>query len=201
MTGYEAYGIFTALKLHFNKEKYDYFKYDGKVRVTLDAFENKKDKYHYYKLSRKKDNKKNLEDFIVANLMDTPEMWVGGLLDASADAKYLERRKVNQSLSYFFENDCKKLFNMVDSPDDLVKVPDGDYPLLLKMVKQREVEVETLCLLNRIGNFMPMWTKKITDTIVWPSYRLRYLKYAAFMPQDDVKYKLILRKVINKSEL
>ena len=56
------------------------------MRVTLDAFENKKDKYHYYKLSRKKDNKKDLEDFIVANLMDTPEMWVGGLLDASADA-------------------------------------------------------------------------------------------------------------------
>lgn len=196
MTGYEAYGIFTALKLHFTKEKYDYFKYDGKVRVTLDSFENKKDKYHYYKLSRKKDNKKDLEDFIVANLMDTPEMWVGGLLDASADTKYLERRKVNQSLSYFFENDCKKLFSMVDTPDDLVKVPDGDYPLLLKMVKQKEVEVETLCLLNRIANFMPMWSKKIADTIIWPSYRLRYTKYAAFLPQDDVKYKLILKKVL-----
>ena len=54
MTGYEAFTIYNALKLHFTNEKYDYFKYKAKSRVTIDSFERRKDKYYFYKLSRQK---------------------------------------------------------------------------------------------------------------------------------------------------
>ena len=50
--GFEAYAMFHALKLHFTS-KYDYVKYSGKTNVTKDQFMLRKDKFQFYKLSRK----------------------------------------------------------------------------------------------------------------------------------------------------
>ena len=33
MTGFEVYKMYLALKQHFTKQDYDYFKYRGKVRA------------------------------------------------------------------------------------------------------------------------------------------------------------------------
>ena len=83
------------------------------------------------------------------------------------------------------------------NPNELLKT-DGDYPILLTKALRKEIQIETLCILNQILGFLPMWTKKITDTIRWPVYRQKMIKYTAFLPQDTVKYKLILKKVIEQ---
>ena len=57
ISGYEAFGLYESLKIHFSKDSYDFFKYNGKTNVTVTAFENRRDKYHFYKLSRKLDRK------------------------------------------------------------------------------------------------------------------------------------------------
>jgi hypothetical protein len=52
MNPIDAYQMFTAVKLHFTSDGYDYFRYHGKVRVDADKFETRRDKYHYYKLTK-----------------------------------------------------------------------------------------------------------------------------------------------------
>jgi len=198
MTGYETFGFYEALKLHFTKDTYDFFKYNGKTNISVTAFENRKDKYHFYKLSRKFSSKDDLVNFIVANLLDKDTLWVGDLLVEDAEVKFRQRQKIVQSLSYTFENDCLKAFDGVNDPNEMVIVKDGDYPLLLTMALRKEIQIETLCILAKILNFIPMWDKKIADTIRWPNYRRKLVKYAAFLPQDVVKYKMILKKVIGK---
>jgi len=198
MTGYEAFEIYEALKIHFSKQSYDFFKYNGKTNVSITAFENRRDKYHFYKLSRKFNNKDDLIAFIVANLVTKGELWVGDLLTEEAEINYRKRQKVIQSLSYTFENDCRSVFESASDPNDIVKVNDGDYPILLRKALRKEIEIETICLLAIILGFLPMWNKKITDTIQWPNYYLKMTKYASFLPQDMVKYKMILKKVIGK---
>jgi len=195
MTGYDAFGIYQALKLHFTQDSYDFFKYNGKTHLSVNAFENRKDKYHFYKLSRKYTDKQNLTDFIVANLLVSDRLWVGDLLSEDADVRYRTRQKVLQSLSYVFENDCRTLFEG-QNPNDILKVSDGDYPVLLRKAVRNEIAIETVCILNKILDFVPKWDKQITDTIRWPDYRKKLLKYASFLPQDTVKYKLILKKVL-----
>jgi len=195
MTGYDAFGIYQALKLHFTQDSYDFFKYNGKTHLSVNAFENRKDKYHFYKLSRKYTDKQNLTDFIVANLLVSDRLWVGDLLSEDADVRYRTRQKVLQSLSYVFENDCRTLFEG-QNPNDILKVSDGDYPVLLRKAVRNEIAIETVCMLNKILDFVPKWDKQITDTIRWPDYRKKLLKYASFLPQDTVKYKLILKKVL-----
>lgn len=196
MTGYEAFGLYESLKLHFTKKSYDFFKYNGKTNISVTTFENRKDKYHFYKLSRKFSDREDLIAFIVANLIVNEKLWVGDLLAEDAEVNYRNHQKILQSFSYFFENDCKDLFDGVSNPNDVLVVPDDDYPILLKKAFRKEMHFQTLCMLAILLGFLPMWSRKIADTIRWPEYCLKVQKYAAFLPKDNVKYKLILKKVI-----
>lgn len=198
MTGYEAFGLYESLKIHFSKDSYDFFKYNGKTNVSVTAFENRKDKYHFYKLSRKYTNRDDLINFIVANLVEKDNLWVGDLLNDSAEVNFRKHQKIIQSLSYTFENDCREVFDGLDNPNEALIVSDGDYPILLRKSLRKEIEIETLCILANILGFLPAWDKKIADTIRWPDYRRKLVKYAAFLPKDVVKYKLLLKKVLQK---
>ena len=193
MTGYEAFSIYHTLKLHFTSD-YDYFKYNGKCNISSTTFENRRDKYHFYKLSRKYQNKDEYTQFVIANLFANSKCWAGDLLQEEADIVFKERQKVLQSMSYTFENDCKIIFDGQE-PNDVLKT-NGDHPTLLTMALRKEIAPETLIILNSILQFLPMWDRKITDTIRWPDYRQSLVKYASFLTFDTVKYKLLLRKII-----
>lgn len=195
MTGYEAFALFNSLKLHFTQDSYDYFKYNGKSNVSVDVFENRKDKYHFYKLSRLYPNKDECALFIISNLLDKENLWIGELLEPDAEVKFLARQKVIQSLTYTFENDMQKIFENCKDPNDLLKT-NGDYPKLLSMTLFKDIELETLCILNGILNFVPMWAKKIDDTIRWPLYKKKIVKYTPFINYDQTKFKFILKKAL-----
>lgn len=197
MTGYETYILYNALKFHFTREKFDFFKYNGKVKTTPEQFENRKDKYHFYKLSRKYTDRDDMIQFLTYNFLEKDGLWVGDLLTDEGHKRYLKHKKILQSLSYTFESDCKKLFGETQNPNDLIKT-NGDYPKLLTMALQRDIEIETLCILNAILNFVPMWNEKIQDTIRWPEFRLKVQKFATFLPRDVVKYKMLLKKIIGE---
>lgn len=193
MTGYEAFCLYTGLRLHFTSS-YDFFKYNGKVRVTIDAFDNRKDKYFFHRLSRKYD-KEQLEQFLIANFLHDPGVWIGKLLDEEANTRYVEYQKNIQSLSYVFENECRELFSMLENPNEILKTS-GEHPVLLKKALRGEVSIQTLHILNLILNFFPMWKSNITDTIVWPNYEKLISNYSGFLKFDLTKYKLILKKCL-----
>jgi hypothetical protein len=193
LTGYEAFCLYSGLKLHFTSS-YDYFKYNGKVRVTVDAFDNRKDKYFFHKISRRYSNEE-FEQFLVANFLHEPGVWIGKLLDEEANTRYVEYQKNIQSLGYTFENQCKDLFDMLDDPNEILKTS-GEHPILLKKALRGEVSIQTVFILNSLLNFFPMWKNKITDTIVWPNYEKLISNYSGFLKFDSTKYRLILKKCL-----
>lgn len=197
MTPYEVFGIYQALKLHFTQESYDFHKYNGKSRISLDAFDKRKDKWHFAKLSRKFNDRDECIHFIIANLLEDNQSWVGNLLMPEADDVYKNRQKVIQSLSYTFENDCRHLFEDANNPNDVVKVVDGDYPIVLKKTMQKITQIETLCILAKLLGFLPNWSKQISDTIIWPNYRMKVVKYSDFLQFDTNRYKLLLKRILN----
>ena len=193
MTGYEAFSLYTSLKLHFNSDSYDYFRYNGKVNTSVDAFENRKDKWHFYKLSRRFDNEEQGRDFIVANLVHDPNVWVGNLLVEESNIQYRKRQKVIQSLTYTFTNEIESLVSH-NNPNDLFMIHDGEYPELLQKLLHDEISIETVCILNKILNFLPAWDKKIVDTIHYPNVSRKLKKYTPFIQFEPTKYKIILKK-------
>jgi hypothetical protein len=201
MTGYEAFCLYTSLKLHFNSDSYDYFKYNGKVNTSIDAFENRKDKYHFYKLSRRFANADQGRDFIVANLVYDSNVWIGHLLTEESDLEYRKRQKYVQSLTYTFNGEIDILFH--DEPkgaNEYFIVHDGEYPKLLTRHLQGDISLETMCILNKILNFLPRWDKQITDTIHYPTVSRTMKKYSPFMKYDVTKYKLLLRNAYDHYE-
>ena len=193
-TGFEAYRLYSALKLHFTSSSYDYFRYNGKTNVSQDTFLKNKSKYQFYKLSRKY-SLGELRNFYVANFVYGESNWVGQMTGPEGETAYKNWQKINQSLSYKFENDVIGLIGN-NSPEMLLTVTDGQHPILLSEVMSGTIAIETMVILNDIMNFFPMWTRKISEDIIWPNWRLKSEKYTPFVFYDKVKFKNILREVI-----
>lgn len=182
---FSIYIYYLALKRHFTTD-YDFFKYNGKVRSSQQAFENRKDKFFFYKLSKRKDAK----EFILANMIAEPTLWVGDMLDNErAEQIFQEWEKRQQSLSHVFQNDLSELNEDFNSN---LLVKDGQHPYLLKLYNMRRVNIETLVIIDDlVGNFS-YWEKKIADPIIFPSINRFVGKVRPFIKYERPKMKSIL---------
>jgi hypothetical protein len=200
-TGFAAYALWNALKLHFTSESYDYFKYNGKTNVSKQTFTTNKSKYQFYKLSRKY-NLDELKNFYIANFIQGKGDWVGDLLQ-DGDENYTKWQKTQQSLTYTFENDIMYMFDSVDGAefwhiDDYFKPIDGGWPMLITKMMHEKISLETVCILIDILGCMPKWEKQITEDIIWPTHQRIIKKYTPFIPYDKEKYKQILKEKIKE---
>lgn len=186
MTAFEAYTKYLAYRMHFTNEKYDILKYNGKVKADSKSFETRNDRYMFHKLSKVKD----LDNFLISNLLEDSKLWVGSLFDDKCKKVYLEYLKRRQALTYTFKNDLQKL----DSNFDFnFKPVEGQYPPLLKLYRHGEVSIETLIILDDILGYIKLWDQKIMDPILWPSVRLKMQKYKPFVSYDRKKILEIIR--------
>jgi hypothetical protein len=196
-SGFSAFAIFNAIKLHFTSDSYDFFRYNGKSNVTKQNFANRKDKYSFYKLSRKYRNEE-LMNFYIANFLVKDVNWIGDITGVEGEENYKMWQKRNQSLNYRFKEDIMYLMDKVSIGSDMIKVKDGQYPLLLNETMQGAVTIETLSILNHMMGFFEMWNKKISDTIIWPTWKRKCEKYAPFIHYDESKYKETFKEAIKE---
>lgn len=187
MTPFEAYKQYLAIKQHFTVASYDYFKYNGKVRANEKSFESRRDKYMFYKLSKREED---LHEFLVANLSEHPNMWVSDLLSDEADLTYKKFLLRKESLTYIFKNDIDKL---LEDFDKNFRVVDGDYPHLLKLLVRQMITKETFIIINGCVGFFDSWNKKILDPVLWPTIAMNCNKLRPFLNIENDKYCGILR--------
>lgn len=196
-SGFASYIMFHAIKQHFTTKSYDFFKYNGKIKLNQDHFMKDKCKYSYYKLSRKYDLDE-LRDFLVANFIDREIKWVGDITNEEGEASYFKWKKRNQSLTYIFTENVECLFDKVNKPDELLVVRSGRFPRLLQETMEGNIEVETLCILNDIMSFVSMWDSKVDDDIIYPEWSRKIIKYTPFIDFDKTKYTNILKQKLKE---
>lgn len=187
MTPFEAYKTYCAVKSHFLTDSYDFFKYNGKVKASPHTFETRSDKYSFYKLSKHSDPL----GYLVANLSEDPNLWVGELFDNRYQAVYASYIKRKESLTYIFNNDIDYL---KENFEENFKVANGDYPYLLKLYVQKKISKETFIIIQDCVRFFSKWNKQIDDPVLWPKIALNCKKYYQFMDYDKDKYCAILRE-------
>ena len=85
-SGFAAYALWNAIKLHFSSN-YDYFKYNGKSNVTKTTFSTRKDKYSFYKLSRRY-SLDELKQYYIANLLVKDSQWIGDIIGQEGEENY-----------------------------------------------------------------------------------------------------------------
>lgn len=194
-SGFSAYALYNAIRLHFTSHSYDFFRYNGKTSVTKASFTSRNDKYTFYKLSRRY-NLDELKRFYIANMLEGDVRWIGDIAGPTGEETYKKWQKRNESLTYRFEQDIIFLF---DSSGNFLHVDNGSHPYLLTVLMQGEIMIETVAILNDLMGFFPMWQRKILDDIVWPSWKMKIEKYTPFINYDKQKLKSILKDNIHEN--
>jgi len=195
LNGYDLYCIYQAIKLHFTSESYNFFQYDGKTRVSIDAFQKRRDKFLFHRLARKyRDDE--MVPFLVANFVHSDDKFTKTLLEEESDEIFRNWKRVTDSMSKIYQEDLVGICPEPKQFNSLFKVEDGQFPPLLNLFMQKEVTVETMVILNNIFNYIQIWDKKISDDIIYPKISRKIRKYGAFLSVDTKKYKELTKKIL-----
>lgn len=187
MSPFETYKEYIALKNHFTKSSYDYFKYNGKSRLKVSSFESRKDKVFFQKLAKHKD----IKGFLISNLLENPKTWIKDLAySESAENTYQAWVKKQQSLTYTIKNDISKLEENFN--DNFLIVNNNSHPTILRLYLGNEISFETLCILLKITKSKKYWDEKLEYDPVYQEIKLKIEKYTPFIRFDETKIKNII---------
>lgn len=183
---FDVFKDYIALKNHFTTKSYDYFKYQGKSKsITVDKYNQRKDKVFFMKLAKHKDYR----NFLVANFIEG-KSWIGDLAyNEQAQTTYTSWLKRTQSLTYIFTNEIEHLD---DDFDKNFVVTDNQHPYALKLYLQKKISIETLVILIDIVRCFSHWQKNLEHDIVWKDESLKLVKYKPFIHYEKSKLKKIL---------
>ena len=190
----DAYRCYLSLKNHFTKEKYDYHKYCGKSRASVETFYKRKDRFWFEKVVRNKSDKEVI-DFFVANFVscnDPQTLWIGEIMK-EGEGRYLSWKKRVQSLSYVFKEEIRELFSS-HKVDDVFQCSKG-HPIILKKYLSGNLSLETLVICDKIFHYTKDFDKKLTDP-VWESVSMKVKKYNSFLNIDVFCYRKMLKEII-----
>lgn len=195
MTPFQVYCNYLAFKNHFTKENYDYFKYCGKSKASIDSFHKRKDRYFFERTSRQKSDEE-IKAYFVANFAecnDTQSLWIGEIIE-NGEQVYTNWLKKSQSLFYSFKTEAE-VFIHKDSFEKLFEIKNNQHPEVLKKYFQKAISLETMVILDMILGYVEKFDKKLTDP-VWQTVSLRIRKYQPFLNIDIAKYKEVLREIV-----
>jgi len=196
MSPFECYQHYLSLKSHFTNPKYDYFKYNKKVRASATSFNARSDKYWFEKTSRKYPDKE-IVDFLVSNFVatDTPQnLWIGSLIN-EGERTYVEWMKRQQSLTYLFKEQSEELLSEIKL-EDAFNCSKGHPPILKKFLGGK-ISPEILVIYDKIFQFGNVFDTKLMDP-VWEIVSLKIRKYNPFIHIDVSDYKQLLREIVNE---
>ncbi len=195
MTPYDVYTTYLAMKKHFTDAKFDFFRYHGKTKASVAAFNKRKDKYFFERMSRKLSDDE-VKMYFIANFVATENpsaVWVGEIMQ-SGERNYKNLSKKYQSLTYLFGQECSTLLGEYTLPE-LFDVSKG-HPPIIKRYLGGDISIETLTILEIIFGFCAKIDTKLTDP-VWETVSFKVKKYRPFINIDITKCKTILRNLIN----
>jgi hypothetical protein len=175
------------MKKHFTDAKYDYHKYNGKIRASYDKFRTRNDAYFFAKLSERD----NPEKLMLANFIVKPDIWIRTILEQEGEDRYTEWQRKIDSLSRVFSQDLNQLDDNYQANFTSVN---GQHPLLITLYLQQKITLETITILATISNIFPYWDKEIVDKIVAGDIIKLIRKYRPFLEIDEKKFKDFVRK-------
>lgn len=195
MTPFDCYKTYIALKNHFTKDSFDYHKYCGKTRATLNSFYKRKDRYWFEKISRQKSDDE-VRDFFVSNFIsceDPQTLWIGEII-RNGNSNYQSWQRRIQSLTYIFRQEIEQNFTR-NNFDSMFKIEENRHPKIIKLYLGNKISIETLLILDKILGYSKKFDSKLTDPI-WELISLKLKKYNPFLNIDVFKFKKLLKEII-----
>jgi hypothetical protein len=195
MSPYDTYVIFLCLKHHFTKPNYDIFKYNWKTRASIGAYNKRKDRFFFERISRKK-TEIEVKEFFISNFAATENpngVYIPDLMKDGEEV-YTEWRKKVQSLTYNFKSEFEVLLSNY-TLNELLECKNNQHSILIKKYLQKSISIETIVILDKILGYVSRYDK-ILDDPIWESISLKIKKYSPFLEINKEKYIQILKEII-----
>jgi len=196
VTGFEVYKMYLAVKNHFTKEQYNYFRYNGNVRANEASFQKRKDVYFFKKLGAKYSPEEMIY-YLVSNFI----VDFGGYVRNFSDDAYKNWKTKQESFTYRFKQDIDSLLDEVEYPydknfDNLFTVEPNKHPVLLRSFYANEITLETMAVLEHCLGYVKNFDKNLSDP-VWEQTRMKIVKYVPFLDIDCGRYRKVILDTIN----
>lgn len=172
--GYETYQTYLALQRHFSTS-YDYFKYNGKVKASKDAYQKRNDLYAFEKLCKIIPKEKRI-DFFLAHFIEDPKCWI----------KSMSRDKLDEYTSFWnrfhskFKEDMEHI--KMHGPANAMRVA-YDIPDIHRMVLSGLISIESIIVLDMMFPFIDDHKLQVKVPVVFPQHITKCEKYRPFVKQ------------------
>ena len=197
VSDYEAFKLYTAVKLHFTSNKYDVFTYNGRVNCPYKRFEARNDRMLFARIADRFNTPKDLIEYYVANFAYGNSNVIYDRELAEDNYKTWLKRK--ETRNYDFSKQMQVLYNYVDrnkiTYHDLFKTDEGA-PLLLQLYLSNTIHLETLIIIDEFENYLQSWDSLI---LIWNSQLTLFDKVKRFVRYDKSKIQLTYYK--HKAEI
>ena len=195
--GFDVYRTYLAMKMHFTKENFDFFQYDGKVNAKEETYQQRPDFYFFETVARKYEDQE-IKEYLLASFVladDPTKVWIGDIKRAGKDNWLVWQRQI-QSRSYNFEQDLARLVEHMEASElsfNQLFETSGGHPPLLKLHLKGVISLDTLIIMDMVLKFIPQWNKNLRDPL-WQMISFKIKKYKPFMSIKTNKYKEMLQQ-------
>jgi hypothetical protein len=197
LSPFDTYKLYLSVKNHFSRPTYDFFKYQGKTKASITAFEKRRDRFFFDKLSKKYEDQE-LVDLFVSNIL-IDKTWVGDYLEEDGHDTYIKYMRRKQSFSYTFTNELEKAFMSVSNIKCLFQTKPNEYPQIIQLHMNGVIGIDTLGVLNRFIKFSDKFNSTIgEDDVIWSKIRIKCEKVTPFLDYDETKLKTILKQKMDE---
>lgn len=161
ISGYEAWSVYMAVKLHFDEGSYDAFRFNFKgPRLKESTFLGRRDRYFFEKLAKKYQKREAIIEYFLSNVL-AGHSWIGSM----SDDVYVDWSGKMQRLAYIFKSELTTLYSTTQGKfDALFEVNNGQCPLF-ECYHRGAVSLETLTALDVLCDYTRHISKDASDPL------------------------------------
>lgn len=198
VNGKSVFMLYLMMKNHFNG-KYDVIKYHWTMRISDQAYNKRRDKYFFEKLSEKH-MLKELTLIFMSNLVANQDAWIGDISDADAMVFYREYIGRLKRMKTQYEDDIKNIYyfsqKVGESLSGIFEYNiKGDSSYIFKLLQSNVISFETFILLDSFLNIINKHDDS-TNNLVWSNYSTKLNAYKKILDVDANEAKRVFMEVI-----
>lgn len=200
VNGKSVFMLYLMMKNHFNG-KYDVIKYHWTMRISDQAYNKRRDKYFFEKLSEKH-MLKELTLIFMSNLVANQDAWIGDISDADAMVFYREYIGRLKRMKTQYEDDIKNIYyfsqKVGESLSGIFEYNiKGDSSYIFKLLQSNVISFETFILLDSFLNIIDKHDSN-TNNLVWSNYSTKLNAYKKILDVDSNEAKRVFMEVIRQ---
>lgn len=184
MNGFQAFKYYTAIRLHFQNDKFNVFENRGNLRGSLDRFMQRNDRMLFEKIARTYPDDRECIKFIAANFMYRNNDFVYNF--DTAQEYYVEYQRRRQAMTRIFADDLQTIV------DEGATYTTGEFsgrgvPEVLQLYAADRITIETLVILTQLDGFVTRVKQHGSVGLILGDDIRRIEKSAGFVKYDPYK--------------